>query len=54
MSSPPSEATRRRRRLADEIAGAFAANPAVRMVTLTGSAAAGDADERSDLDIGVH
>jgi predicted nucleotidyltransferase len=24
------------------------------MVTLTGSAAVGDADERSDLDIGVH
>lgn len=32
----------------------FAANPAVRMVTLTGSAATGDADERSDLDLGVH
>jgi predicted nucleotidyltransferase len=54
VNSPPSEATRHRRRLAEEIARAFAANPAVRMVTLTGSPATGDADERSDIDIGVH
>jgi predicted nucleotidyltransferase len=48
------EATRRRRRLASEVASAYAAHPGVRMVTLTGSAATEVADERSDIDIGVH
>jgi hypothetical protein len=48
------EATRHRRRLASEVASAYAAHPGVRMVTLTGSAAADVADERSDVDIGVH
>ena len=48
------EPTRHRRRLARRIADAYAAHAGVRMVTLTGSVAKGAADERSDIDIGVH
>jgi predicted nucleotidyltransferase len=54
VSSPPTDAARSRQLLAEEIASVYIANPAVRMVTLTGSAATGAADERSDVDIGVH
>lgn len=48
------EEARRRRRLASEVAISYSAHPGVRMVTLTGSAATGVADELSDMDIGVH